>query len=68
MSDLIIVIVVIQTAALFQRHTAPALEDKPWFAEAAADTRPRAVGGRFLTGGNTSWTTLNILCIRRTWL
>lgn len=67
-SDLIIVIVVIQTATFLQWHTAPSLEDKPRFAEAATDTRARAVGGRFHTVGDTSWTTVYILCIRRTWV
>ena len=42
------------------------LEDKPWFAEAATDTRAGTVGGGFHAGGDTSWTTVYILCIRRT--
>lgn len=66
-SDLIIVIVVIQTATFLKWHTAPSLEDKPWFAEAATDTGARTVGGGFHTGGDTSRTTVNILCIRRAW-
>lgn len=66
-SDLIIVVMVIQTATFLQWHTTPSLEDKPWFAEAATDTRARAVGRRFHTGGDTSWATVYILCIRRTW-
>lgn len=64
-SDLIIVIVVIQTATFLQWDTVPSLEDKTWFAEAATDAGARAVGRRLHTGGDTSWTTFYILCIRR---
>lgn len=67
-SDLIIIIMVVQTATFLQWDTAATLEDKPWFAEATADAGARTVGGRFHTGGNTSWTTFNILCIRRAWV
>lgn len=66
-SNLIIVIVVIQTATFLQWHTAPSLENKSWFAEAATDTGPRAIGGGFHTGWDTSWTTVYIFCTRRAW-
>lgn len=67
-SNLVIVILVIKTATFFYWHTASTLEDKPWFAEAATDTGSRTVGGGFLTGWDTSWTTFYILCIRRAWV
>ena len=66
-SDLIIVILAVQTATFLQWHTVPSFEDKPWFAEAATDTGARTVGGGFHTGGDTSWATFYIICIRRAW-
>lgn len=67
-SDLIIVVLVIQTATFLQGDTSASFEYKAWFTEAATDTGTRTVGGRFHTGGNTGWPTVYILCIRRAWL
>lgn len=66
-SDLIVVILIIQTATFLQWYTATALKDITGFAEAAADTGASAVGGGFHTGGDTSWTTFDVLCIRGAW-
>ena len=67
-TNLIIVILVIQAATFLQWHTAGSLEDKPWFTEAATYARTSTVGGRLLTGRDTSWTTVYVLCIRRAWV
>lgn len=65
-SDLIIVVLLVQTATLIYWNTAPSFEEVPWFAETATDTGAGTVGGGFLTGGYTSRATIYILCIWRT--
>ena len=65
-SNLVIVVVLVQTATGLQFDTAPSLKDVAWLTEAATNAGACTVGGGFLTAGNTRWTTLYVLSIRRT--
>ena len=65
-SNLVVVVVFIQTATRLQFDATASLKDVAWLTEAAANAGTCTVGGGFRTAGNTSWTTLSVHRIRGT--
>ena len=65
-SNLVVVVVLVQTATGLQFDTTASLKDVARLTEAATDAGACTVGGGLLTAGNTRWSTVYVLSIRRT--
>ena len=64
--NLVVVVVFIQTATGLQFDTTASFKDVARLTEAATNAGACTVGGGVLTAGNTRWSTVYVLSIRRT--